>query len=196
MTGRSEETERLQRLGAAEVIGREPFAGAGEAACPRTLGRCPRYGGLDHARPCAVDAEAGTARQSPAATPPAWTFRPASHRSSCAASALIGVDSVRIPTARREAIWNRLADNVDRDRLAVHDAGDPDCPTRSTPPAASSTAALPDERWWRFAISETGRLATGRGPPENDRSLPCRESFHERIVRRIDLLLQRPNLTP
>ena len=32
---------------------------------------------------------------------------------------LVGVDSVRIPTARREEIWNRLADSVDRHRLAA-----------------------------------------------------------------------------
>ncbi|MBS1167276.1 MAG: acuI [Proteobacteria bacterium] len=32
---------------------------------------------------------------------------------------LIGVDSVRIPTARRDAIWTHLAATVDRDRLAA-----------------------------------------------------------------------------
>ena len=32
---------------------------------------------------------------------------------------LLGVDSVRIPIARREAIWNRLAETADRDRLAA-----------------------------------------------------------------------------
>ena len=118
VTGRSAEAERLRQLGAAEVIGRDLFAGP-----PKPLGR-ERWAAafdmvgssmlahvLSMLKPGGAAIACGNAAgmDLPASVAP-FILRGVS---------LIGVDSVRLPTARRETIWNHLAETVDRDRLAA-----------------------------------------------------------------------------
>lgn len=118
VTGRPGETERLRRLGAAEVIGREPFAGAVKplgrerwAAAFDTVGSTMLAHVLSTLKSGGVAIACGNAAgmDLPTSVAP-FILRGVS---------LVGVDSVRIPTARREATWSRLADVVDRDRLAA-----------------------------------------------------------------------------
>lgn len=118
VTGRPEEAERLQRLGAAEVIGRELFAGAVKplgrerwAAAVDTVGSMMLAHVLSMLRPGGAAIACGNAAgmDLPATVAP-FILRGVS---------LAGVDSVRIPTARREAIWSHLADSVDRNRLVA-----------------------------------------------------------------------------
>lgn len=118
VTGRPEEAERLRQLGAAEVIGRELFAGP-----PKPLGRDRWAAAFDMVgstvlahvvsmlKPGGAAIACGNAAgmDLPASVAP-FILR---------GVGLLGVDSVRIPTARREAIWDRLAETVDRDRLAA-----------------------------------------------------------------------------
>ena len=118
VTGRPEEAERLQGLGAVEVIGREAFAGAVKplarerwAAALDTVGSTMLAHVLSMLKPGGAAIACGNAAgmDLPASVAP-FILRGVS---------LVGVDSVRIPTARREAIWNRLADSVDRHRLGA-----------------------------------------------------------------------------
>ncbi|SCM75499.1 Acrylyl-CoA reductase AcuI [uncultured Pleomorphomonas sp.] len=118
VTGRPAEAERLRRLGAAEVIGRELFVGPAKplarerwAAAFDMVGSAVLAHVLSMLKPGGAAIACGNAAgmDLPASVAP-FILRGVS---------LIGVDSVRVPTARREAIWSHLADTVDRHRLAA-----------------------------------------------------------------------------
>ncbi len=118
VTGRPEQAERLRRLGAAEVIGREVFAGAVKplarehwAVALDTVGSTMLAHVLSMLKAGGAAIACGNAAgmDLPTSVAP-FILRGVS---------LIGVDSVHVPTVRREAIWSRLADIVDRDRLAA-----------------------------------------------------------------------------
>ena len=118
VTGRPEEAERLRQLGAAEVIGRDLFAGPVKPlARERWAAAFDMVGSTVLAHVLSMLKSGGAAiacgnaagMDLPASVAP-FILRGVS---------LIGVDSVRIPTARREAIWDRLAEAVDRHRLAA-----------------------------------------------------------------------------
>lgn len=118
VTGRPEQAERLRQLGATEVIGRELFAGPPKplarerwAAAFDTVGSSILAHVLSMLKQGGVAIACGNAAgmDLPASVAP-FILRGVS---------LIGVDSVRVPSARREAIWQRLADMVDRHRLAA-----------------------------------------------------------------------------
>ena len=118
VTGRPEEAERLRQHGAAEVIGRELFAGPAKplarerwAAAFDMVGSTVLAHVVSMLKPGGVAIACGNAAgmDFPASVAP-FILRGVS---------LIGVDSVRIPTARRDAIWTHLAATVDRDRLAA-----------------------------------------------------------------------------
>ncbi|PKR88992.1 oxidoreductase [Pleomorphomonas diazotrophica] len=118
VTGRPEEAERLRRLGAVEVIGRDLFMGPVKplgrerwAAAFDMVGSAMLAHVLSMLKPGGAAIACGNAAgmDLPASLAP-FILRGVS---------LIGVDSVRVPKARREAIWSRLADIVDRQRLAA-----------------------------------------------------------------------------
>lgn len=118
VTGRREEAERLRQLGAAEVIGRELFTGE-----VKPLGRERWAAAFDmvgstvlaHALSMLKSGGAAVACGNAAGMDLPGSVAPFILRG----VSLLGVDSVRIPIARREAIWNRLAETADRDRLAA-----------------------------------------------------------------------------
>lgn len=118
VTGRPQEAERLRQLGASEVIGRELFAGPLKplardrwAAAFDMVGSTVLAHVLSMLRPGGAAIACGNAAgmDLPASVAP-FILRGVS---------LIGVDSVRVPAARRDAIWNHLAASADRDRLAA-----------------------------------------------------------------------------
>ncbi|MBS1181320.1 MAG: acuI [Proteobacteria bacterium] len=118
VTGRPEEAERLRRLGAAEVIGRELFAGPAKmldrerwAAAFDMVGSTVLAHVVSMLKPGGVAIACGNAAgmDFPSSVAP-FILRGVS---------LIGVDSVRVSATRREAIWRHLAETVDRDRLAA-----------------------------------------------------------------------------
>lgn len=118
VTGRPEEAERLGQLGAAEVIGRELFAGPVKmlgrerwAAAFDMVGSAVLGHVLSMLKPGGAAIACGNAAgmDLPTSVAP-FILRGVS---------LIGVDSVRVPAARREAIWSHLAETVDRQRLAT-----------------------------------------------------------------------------
>lgn len=118
VTGRPEEAERLRRLGAAEVIGRDLFMGPVKplgrerwAAAFDMVGSAMLAHVLSMLKPGGAAIACGNAAgmDLPASLAP-FILRGVS---------LIGVDSVRVPPARREAIWNRLAETVDRESLTA-----------------------------------------------------------------------------
>ncbi len=118
VTGRPGEAERLRRLGAAEVIGRELFAGPAKmldrerwAAAFDMVGSTVLAHVVSMLKPGGVAIACGNAAgmDFPSSVAP-FILRGVS---------LIGVDSVRVSATRREAIWHRLAEAVDRDRLAA-----------------------------------------------------------------------------
>lgn len=118
VTGRPGEADRLRQLGASEVIGRELFAGPLKplgrdrwAAAFDMVGSTVLAHVLSMLKPGGAAIACGNAAgmELPASVAP-FILRGIS---------LIGVDSVRVPTARREAIWSRLAASVDRERLAT-----------------------------------------------------------------------------
>lgn len=118
VTGRPEEAERLRRLGAAEVIGRDAFAGPVKplarerwAAAFDTVGSTVLAHVLSMLKAGGVAIACGNAAgmDYPASVAP-FILR---------GVGLIGVDSVRIPLARRAEIWSDLTATVDRQRLAA-----------------------------------------------------------------------------
>lgn len=118
VTGRPEEAERLRRIGAAEVIGRDLFMGPVKplgrerwAAAFDMVGSAMLAHVLSMLKPGGAAIACGNAAgmDLPASLAP-FILRGVS---------LIGVDSVRVPVARREAIWNRLAETVDRESLTA-----------------------------------------------------------------------------
>lgn len=116
VTGRPEEGERLKRLGATEVIGRELFAGP-----PKLLARERWAAAFDNvgstllahvlsmlkAGGVAIACGNAAGMDLPTSVAP-FILR---------GVGLIGVDSVQIPLARRAEIWAELAATVDRERL-------------------------------------------------------------------------------
>ena len=118
VTGRPEEAERLRTLGAAEVIGREAFAGPLKpldrerwAAAFDTVGSTVLAHVVSMLKPGGAAIACGNAAgmDFPASVAP-FILRGVS---------LLGVDSVRLPAERREAIWQHLSETVDRRRLAA-----------------------------------------------------------------------------
>lgn len=118
VTGRPSEAERLRQLGAAEVIGRDLFAGPAKplarerwAAAFDTVGSTVLAHVLSMLKPGGAAIACGNAAgmDLPTSIAP-FILRGVS---------LIGVDSVRVPAARRDAIWSQLAATVDRARLAA-----------------------------------------------------------------------------
>ncbi len=118
VTGRPEEAERLRQLGAAEVIGRDLFAGPARplgrerwAAAFDMVGSTVLAHLVSMLKPGGVAIACGNAAgmDLPSSVAP-FILRGVS---------LVGVDSVRVPAARREAIWSHLAAVVDRDRLTA-----------------------------------------------------------------------------
>lgn len=118
VTGRPEEEERLRRLGATEVVGRDLFMGPVKplgrerwAAAFDMVGSAMLAHVLSMLQPGGAAIACGNAAgmDLPASLAP-FILRGVS---------LIGVDSVRVPAVHREAIWSRLAETVDRQRLAA-----------------------------------------------------------------------------
>lgn len=118
VTGRPEEAERLRQLGAAEVIGRDLFTGSARplgrerwAAAFDMVGSTVLAHLVSMLKPGGVAIACGNAAgmDFPSSVAP-FILRGVS---------LVGVDSVRVPVARREAIWSHLAAVVDRDRLVA-----------------------------------------------------------------------------
>lgn len=116
VTGRPEEGERLKRLGASEVIGRELFAGPPKllarerwAAAFDNVGSTVLAHVLSMLKAGGVAIACGNAAgmDLPTSVAP-FILR---------GVGLIGVDSVQIPLARRAEIWAELAATVDRERL-------------------------------------------------------------------------------
>lgn len=118
VTGRPEEAERLRRLGAVEVIGRDLFMGP-----VKPLGRERWTAAFDmvgsamlaHVLSMLLPGGAAIACGNAAGMDLPASLAPFILRG----VSLIGVDSVRVPAVRREAIWSRLAETVDRQRLAA-----------------------------------------------------------------------------
>ncbi|WP_370674723.1 MDR family oxidoreductase [Pleomorphomonas sp. PLEO] len=118
VTGRPEEAARLLRLGATEVIGRDLFAGPVKplarerwAAAFDMVGSAVLAHVVSMLKPGGVAIACGNAAGMDfLASVAPFILRGVS---------LIGVDSVRVPAARREEIWRYLADVVDHDRLAA-----------------------------------------------------------------------------
>lgn len=118
VTGRPAEAERLRQLGAAEVIGRDLFAGPVKplarerwAAAFDMVGSTVLAHVMSMLKPGGAAIACGNAAgmDLPASVAP-FILRGVS---------LIGVDSVHVPTARREAIWTHLTELIDHDRLAA-----------------------------------------------------------------------------
>jgi acrylyl-CoA reductase (NADPH) len=117
-TGRSEESEYLQRLGAAEIIARSDLSGE-----PRMLGKERWAGGVDSvgsktlANVLASTSYGGAVAACglaggldlPASVAP-FILRGIS---------LLGIDSVQLPRPRRIQAWNRLARDLDVKKLAA-----------------------------------------------------------------------------
>jgi acrylyl-CoA reductase (NADPH) len=119
-TGRREELESyLKELGAAEVVGREPFgegAGKGPLGSERWAGGVDTVGGetlvnllktVRYRGSVAACGLAGSA-QLPGATVLPFILR---------GVRLVGIDSVMSPREERERAWARLARDLDRDKL-------------------------------------------------------------------------------
>lgn len=116
VTGRPEEGERLKRLGATEVIGRELFSGPVKPlARERWVAAIDTVGSTVLAHVLSVLKAGGVAiacgnaagMDLPASVAP-FILR---------GVGLVGVDSVQIPLARRTEIWAELAATVDRQHL-------------------------------------------------------------------------------
>ena len=94
---------------------RRRAAGARQGA----LGRRHRRRGLHHAGQCAVDDPLWRRGRRLWTRRAAWTCRPRSRRSSCAALSLIGIDSVMCPLPLRQEAWRRLEADLDRGKIAA-----------------------------------------------------------------------------
>lgn len=117
-TGRSQEEVYLRQLGASEILAREELASA-----TRPLGKERWAAGVDVVGSTVLAAALSMTRYGGAIAacglaggmPLACTVAPFILRN----VALLGIDSVMAPRARRIAAWNRLAAELDREKLAT-----------------------------------------------------------------------------
>jgi acrylyl-CoA reductase (NADPH) len=119
VTGKPEETERLRALGAAGILSRdevtaegrpldpERWAGAVDAVGAATLPYVLRT--LRHGAAVAASGNAGGAKLDTTVFP--FILR---------GVALLGMDSVPVPIARRRALWDRLATDLRPRELGAH----------------------------------------------------------------------------
>lgn len=116
VTGRAGEASRLAALGAGEVVGRDVFAGpprplngerwiaAVDVVGGNVLG--PLLSMIGRGGVVAACGNAGGMAFAASLAP--FILR---------AVSLVGIDSVRVPPPRRQALWTRLAADVDREKL-------------------------------------------------------------------------------
>lgn len=118
VTGRPAEAEYLTRLGAAEIVDRAELAGA-----PKPLARERWAAGVDNVG-STILANALSMMKADGAIAACGNAAGMDLPTSVApfilrGVSLIGINSVYVPRARREAAWARLARDIDRDLLAA-----------------------------------------------------------------------------
>jgi acrylyl-CoA reductase (NADPH) len=117
-TGRTEEAAYLQGLGAAEVIGREAFAGDGKPLeRERFAAAIDSVGGAPLARVLGQIAADGAVAA--CGIPGGMTLPAAMAPFILRGVALLGINCVFCPRPVREAAWGRLARDLDPERLAA-----------------------------------------------------------------------------
>ena len=119
-TGKSDEADRLRTMGAAGILTRDEVTAEGRPLeSERWAGAVDAVGGAT--LPYVLRTLQGRCRgRRRRAMPGERGSRPPSSRSSCAASALLGMDSVNMPIARRRELWDRLATDLRPPDLGRH----------------------------------------------------------------------------
>ena len=120
-TGKPDEADRLRTLGAAGILTRDEVTAEGTAARIGALGRAPSTRSAAATLPYVLRTLQGRRRgRRRPATPAAPALETTVFPFILRGVALLGMDSVNMPIARRRELWDRLATDLRPRDLGVH----------------------------------------------------------------------------